>query len=83
MRRFLFTMVFTPSRGYMNPTVILRSVGARSAICGKLAPEARKRRPMENRENCFIGAEPAIIFKPEKSADSHPDLEYTQDNEII
>lgn len=76
-------MVVAPSCGQMNPTVISMSVGARSAICGKLVSEERKRGPMENRENCSIGAEPAIIFKPEKSADSHPDLEYTPDNEII
>ena len=48
MRRFFFAMVFTPSRGYMNPTVISISVGARSEICGKLASRVRKRQPVEN-----------------------------------
>ena len=41
-------MVFTPSRGYMNPTVILRSVGAPFGNLWKTSPEARKRRPVEN-----------------------------------
>lgn len=63
MRRFFFAMVFTPSRGYMNPTVI--SVSVRDC----------SRQSVEKEKNYFIGTDPTIIFKPAKSIESHLYLE--------